>query len=220
MIKSMDDLMSIVDRYYGYLYSHAFDFDERGFPIFRKNMFLHKEPDLLIPYSQRKSRIVQNPKKTVLCFYCSDQLIYPRLENLKTDIPELKKYMGIVMPDLTVTADMDSEWQDILMLLNQLYMAAVVVNGIPVVLNTRCPDRSLLVNFSSFPKNIICASGFLGCAYTKEYDLNYLEKILFLRPSKLLLYGKHDLVAERQLNSMGIHYRVYDDFHRLSRKVA
>ena len=72
-----------------------------------------------------------------------------------------------------------------------------------------------------FPKNILWATSFLGCdKLSTETDFSFISKMLGLLPSKLLIYGKHDKIAENQLSVMGIPYRTYTDFHRLSKEVA
>ena len=54
-----------------------------------------------------------------------------------------------------------------------------------------------------------------GCETIRdELDYLYLEKLLYIIPSKLILYGKHDKRAEEQLDTLGINYRVYTDFHK------
>lgn len=46
-----------------------------------------------------------------------------------------KKFMGVIGSDLTVTSDTDLEWQEAIMLVNQLYMAVLAVNNVKVVQN-------------------------------------------------------------------------------------
>ncbi len=131
------------------------------------------------------------------------------------DIPEYRKYVGVSFLDITVTEDMDYEWQKIIALLNCLFAAVLAVNGVKLVFNTRY--AKLLQNEKSevVPQGVMCISGFLGCDTILADDYNYIGKILFMLPSKLLIYGKHDAVAEAQLDRMGISYRQVKDFHRL-----
>jgi len=136
-------------------------------------------------------------------------------------LPEYRRYKGVIGLDITVTEDMDLEWQNAIMLLNQLFLAVLGCNGIKIVLNARNGSPSTLSNFSSVPKNVMCATSFLGCSNLKN-DMNYsfISKILYLMPSKLLIYGKRDRIAEKQLDTMGIDYRIYPDMHRISKGVA
>lgn len=70
--------------------------------------------------------------------------------------------MGVIGFDLTVTSDMDVEWQREVMLLNQLGTALLAHSGIKIVHNMRCGRRSTLQCFDSVPKGVFCASGTLG----------------------------------------------------------
>lgn len=219
MISSLADIVALVDEYTLYLESKGCRFDREGFPLLGHECYLEDWPEQVVVYRSRKSKIVTNPEKTVLCFYCSDERIYPRLERVFREIPEYRKFMGVVATDVTVTADMDIEWQREIMLLNQLFMAVLAVNGVKVVLNLRCGSQSTLSCFDSVSPNVMCASGTLGCSLIgSPSDMDYLEKLFHVRPSKILLYGKPDPIMERQLDLAGIPYRRYDDVHRGMKK--
>ena len=49
-------------------------------------------------------------------------------------------------------------------------------------------------------------------------DYSYLIKILNLRPTNLLIYGKEDQNVNDMLDTMGIDFKYYIDFHRLYKK--
>ena len=218
-IKNLNDLLSLTEKLYLYL-NEKIDFDEYGFPIFRSEMFLKVWPDLVIPYSQRNNRRVTDKKHTVLCFYDSDKNLYPRISNVMDEIEEYKNYLGVIGLDITITDDMDSEWQEYIFLLNQLFLAVLAVNGIKIAINTRSAGLDVSTIFRNIPQNATIASGFLGCDTNRdERDYSYLTKILTLLPEKLIIYGKHDKHIEAQLDTMGINYRVYKDFHRLCKEV-
>ena len=112
---------------------------------------------------------------------------------------------------------MDFEYQNLIMLINQLFGAILAINGIKIIINTRSGDIKTLINFKSIPQKIMCASSFFGCELQKETDIAFIYKIMLLRPSKLIIYGKRDKNAERLLNNMGIHYRYYPDFYSFSK---
>ena len=184
-------------------------------------MFLDSEPDIIVPFYNRNSKVVKNPKNTVVCFFSSDSDLYRRLENVFDDIEEYKKYMGVIGLDITVTDDMDPEWQNMIMLVNQLFLAVIACNGIKIIMNARIGSPRSVENLKFFPKGIIWATSFLGCDKLKsEYDFSFISKVLCILPSKLLIYGKHDKIAEMQLTKMGFDYRVYTDMHRLTKGVA
>lgn len=62
----------------------------------------------------------------------------------------------------------------------------------------------------------MCATSTLECAkISSERNLIFEEKLLAIRPSKLLLYGKHDPIMEQQAAIIGIPYKVFSDTHTL-----
>ena len=210
----------VIDRLYLYLNDKNISFDKDGLPIFTAEMFLREWPDLVIPFAQRKNKMVVNRKRTVLCFFDKDQHLYPRLSKLLGEIDEYKLYMGVIGMDITFTDDMDEEWQRALVLLNQLFLAVLAVNGVKILLNTRTAGLDASNIWQNVPQGVMAASGFLGCNLLHtEDDFSYLKKIIMLLPEKLIIYGKHDEKAEKQLDTMGINYRVYTDFHRLCKEV-
>lgn len=219
MLNTLLDFFTISEKYVYYL-SGKIDFLDNGYPVFTRNMFLDKEPEIIVPYYYRHNRIVKDPAKTVLCFFNADSTLYIRLEKVLDELDEYRQYLGVIGLDLTVTYDMDPEWQNAIMLLNQLFLAVLACNGIKIVMNTRIGSPETVKNLSGFPKNIICAASFLGCdKLQSNSDFSFISKILHLMPSKLLIYGKHDKIAEQQLTTMGIDYQVYPDFHRLCKGV-
>lgn len=219
-ISNLKNLIQITIEYRNYLKQSGISFNEEGFPIFAEEMFLTDWPKLVIPYSQRKNWRVKNPQKTLICFFDSDCHLYPRLTKVLDEIDEYKKYMGVIGMDVTITDDMDEEWQAVIELVNQMFLAILAVNGVKIVINTRSATLDLARVFNNFPQQVMAASGFLGCNIIgDEKDFSYLEKILYLLPSKLVLYGKQDKIVEKQLDVMGIDYRVYLDFHRLCKEV-
>ena len=102
------------------------------------------------------------------------------------------------------------------MLANQLFMAVLAVNGIKVVMNTRSGNADSYKCFRYIPKGVMCSSSFLGCHSARNYDesIEYINKVLYLRPSKLLIYGKKDIIIENRLEMLGVNYRRMDDFRR------
>ena len=95
------------------------------------------------------------------------------------------------------------------MIINQLAMAVLAVNGIKVVVNTRTGKKETEYNFKNIPVNIMCSSGFLGCDKAKNLQdtAEYVDKILTLRANKLVIYGKKDKKILEQLDTMGINYK-------------
>jgi len=220
VINTLSDFFTITDEYLYYL-SDKIDFNEDGFPVFTRDMFPDKEPELIIPYYNRHNKLVKDPSKTVICFFGSDVSLYFRLEKIFEELDEYKQYQGVIGLDITVTADMDPEWQDAIMLLNQLFLAVLACNGIKIIMNTRTGSAKTIENLIGVPSNVMWAAGFLGCDnLSSEMDFSFLSKIIRLIPSKLLIYGKHDKIAEQQLSTIGIEFRVYPDIHRMCKGAA
>ena len=190
-------------------------FNKKGFPIFEEKYFAKDFPEDVVPFNLRKNKVVENKNKTVLCFYQPDKLIYARFCKLFNDINEYKKYYAVISPDITVTKDMDIEWQNYIMLANQLFIAILAVNGIKIIINIRNGVEDTLQNFISIPKNITVASGFLGCKKTEYLSdaTEYLQKIFTILPNKLIIYGKDDKSLSIYLNRLGIDYKRFTDFH-------
>lgn len=215
MIKSIVDLLELEHSYRDYLLSHNVHFDDRGNPIFHSSMFLDKWPETIIPYSCRNNAaLVADPKQTAICFFTKDSLIYPRLEKVFEELDEYRRFMAVVSMDLTFTSDMEVELQRLIVTINQLFAMILAINGIKIILNTRSGSLDCTSAFSNVPKGISVSSGFLGCERLQEDNLSYISKMLFLFPSKVLIYGKHDPKAEEQLDRFGFDYRVYADVHR------
>jgi len=182
-------------------------------------MFLDEYPELIVPVNQKKNQRIKNPKKTVICFFCKDSLIYPRYDKIFEEIDMYKEYMAVIEPDITVTADMDIEWQNTIMLLNQLFMAVLAVNGIKVILNTRMGVETTIKAFENIPKYVMVASSFLGC--DRKYipdDYTYVTKIMTLLPSRLILYGACNDKLQEKIEDMGICCRKYMSFRILCKK--
>lgn len=220
-MNSLMDFLLLIDRFTIYLQEKDFHFSEEGYPIFDKHMFLTDIPDLIVPVNQRKNRRVINKNKTLIAFYCGDKHIYRRIVKLPEEIGEYQSYMGVIGCDITVTKDMDIEWQRAIILLNQLVMAVFAVNGIKIVLNTRMGSKETRDMFKYFPKGITVSSGFRGG--TRRYiksNFEYTSKVLYFLPDKLLIYGKCNNSVLKELNQMGIECILYSDFRELCKEVA
>lgn len=215
------DLMYIADELYRCAYGKI-EFDSDGWPIFRKEHFLDEWPRDMVTYENRTSKLILPEIETVLCFYMGDVQNFRRFKNLLKDIPIYKRYLGVVVPDITITRDMDYEMQEMIMLVNQLFAAVLAANNIKIVFNTRSGIQATNCHFKNVPRHVMCASGFLGCENVEDSisATPYINKILGLMPQKLMIYGKHDIVVDNQLDLLGIDYRYYSDFHSRSKRAS
>ena len=115
---------------------------------------------------------------------------------------------------------MDQEWQDFIMLLNQLFMTVLAVNGIKIVANLRTGNFETHDKLRGIPSKIMWAAGFLGCERDRPHDMRFISTVMAKRPSVLLIYGKEDKSALEKLAMMGVRYFIYPDYHKISKKVA
>ena len=178
-------------------------------------------PREMLPYTHRRSRLCSSDSNAAICFFMDDHSIYPRFEHLLEEVGNYRSFASVVVPDLSVTADMDVPWQGFIMLLNQLFGAVLAVNGIKIIANTRCGSEASVRYLEAIPKGILCASGSLGCkVLASETDFGFLSKLLSLRPRASLIYGKEDPIAFEQFATMGIPVKRYPDIHSRSLKAS
>ena len=52
-MNSLKELLDTIKNFIDYLEERGFKFDQNGFPIFNKEMFLDVEPELIIPFSHK-----------------------------------------------------------------------------------------------------------------------------------------------------------------------
>lgn len=218
-MQNLAEMLQCIDQYYEYLHIRKQKFTSDGFPIISPECYLNTVPKFIVPFYHRNDKHITAPKKTVIAFFDKDRNIYPRFDKIFNDIPEYKKFMGVASPDITLTEDMDPEWQNMIALANQLFIAILAINGIKIILNTRSGINFQYI-FAHIPHNLMCISSTLGCSKKQPaYDFSYLKKILYLSPSILLIYGTHNLTSDANLSRMGIQYKYYPDFHTYSKEV-
>lgn len=212
------ELMKIINEFYNYL-QNIINFDSDGWPIFEKENFLDEWPEDVTTFGNRNSFLISQKEKTLICSYMGDIQNYRRFMKIMIDIPIYQQYLGVVVPDITITRDMDYEMQEMIMLANQMFAAVLVANNIKIVFNTRSGSKETTNHFKNVPRHIMCASGFLGCSNSTDIisAAPYVNKILGLLPDKLVIYGKHDCLVDNQLDLLGINYRYYPDFHTRSK---
>ena len=215
-VNSLRDYLVLASGLYRRLKALGCRFDGRGFPVIPKACYVRKAPGYMVDWENRYSKYIGTPSETAICFFRDDARIYRRLCALERDLPEYRKFAAVVEPDLTVTRDMEPQWQDMTMLLNRLSIAFLAYNRVPIIANSRCGGQGSLDNFETHPNDVVWASSTLGCMnLASPEDLSYLSKMLTLRPSAVMLYGKTDRLMVEQLNRMGILWCTYPDFHSL-----
>lgn len=220
-ILTIMDLLQVINSLYEQIGSNI-AIDAEGWPIFESEHYAVEWPQIVVPYTRRNNPRIIDKTQACLCLYAPDSQIYPRFVNIAREIETYQQYAAVITPDITVTQDMDLALQETIMLANYLFAAVLASNGIKLVFNTRCGVQQTQQRFRNIPGRIMCASGFLGCSSSVDiYSATpYINKILGLRPSKLLIYGKHDMVVDGQLDLLGVNYRYYEDFHMMSKRRA
>lgn len=204
-----------VDLFTKRLASLGCAFNDNGFPALESNWFMHGEPHDMVTFTMRNAPYIKDRGRTLLCFYSSDRRIYPRFDKIDQNLPIYREFMGVVAPDLTVTPDMDVEWQKEIILANQLFIALLGAQGVKIVQNLRIGSEKSLQCLSNTPQGIPCATGTLGCARTKSpADTRFTEKLLSVRPSIVYLYGKEDDVMRSQLELTGTPCKWFHDAHQ------
>lgn len=218
MLENLRDTFLTIDHFHKYLDVIGMRFNEDGFPLVSSSCFLTEAPELVVPYSHRNSRLVRDPERTILCFHMSDVLNYRRVERVFSDLPEYRRFLAVAATDITVTADMEPEWQAAIMLTNALFLAVLAVNGIKVVANLRCGGRRSVRYLSWIPKGVACITSTLGCDDLADpSDCSFLAKVMLVRPDPLILYGKRDEIMIDQLLSLGFDVWHQLDSHALSK---
>ncbi|MDO4443624.1 MAG: DUF4417 domain-containing protein [Slackia sp.] len=207
-------LIRIAESYIDVITRAGIPFDAEGFPLIPTRSYANTIPADMIDWPHRRARYISKPGNTAICFFTKDSAIYPRFEKIFDEVGAYRNYAAVVMPDITVTSDMDTNWQSFTMLLNHLFGAVLAAQGIKIIANTRCGSVDSRHHLKAIPRKVLCASGNLGCTNTASvYDYSYAEKILSIAPSSLLTYGKRDEIAIDQLTTMGIPIATYLDSH-------
>lgn len=216
MTPTLTDILRLIDRYHQYLGHRDVAFAGDGLPIPERSWYLNNFPERIVPYKDRNNRkYVSDQRRTVLCHYCADKFIFRRMQHPLNDVADYKRFMGTIGADLTVTEDMDIEWQRAIILLNRLYDAFLATNGIKLIQNLRIGSPATLDVLTVVPEGVLAASGTLGCPLTKPDDLSYTLKLNVARPSGVMQYGRRDKFMEQQLDKLGIPHQRYDDIHTL-----
>ena len=130
------------------------------------------------------------------------------------DLETSKEYMGVAGFDLSPRFGWNLEQQKFNLLLNQLVNAYRAVNGIKILPNFRIGEPKTISSLDSYPSNTLFAAGTLGCSqgYLLINSTVLKAKLLYKRPSGILVYGMLRPEYRDILCQFGVPYRVYPDF--------
>lgn len=214
--------LSLAIQLHEYLSSKGVDFSRDGFPIFSADWFLDEEPDEILPYPHR--RVCKDPRRTAICFNCSDDDLYVRISCAINDVHEYRSYLGLMPMDISVSHYMLSEAQKFNLLLNSLFLAVMGINGIKFAAPARFGSLETIPLFACYQKAPILSVGSIGTRHNakRENDYEaYCRKALrlVLPQARLLLsYGEMRIEEANEWKSLGIKTRSYVDYQERSRK--
>ena len=108
---------------------HGIQFNEKGLPIFTKEMFADSIPSLMRPYSHRKD--TTKIENTSVVFFEPDSSLYRRLSlaKLETTAIELSKYHSFVGFDLSIFNDYLYPFQAFYILVNLVIDMFFIIKG-------------------------------------------------------------------------------------------
>lgn len=216
VLKRKINLFAIYAELYNELRKHKIRFSRSGFPHFRKSFFVKKKPSEILPFKNRLQ--CKEKRTTALCTFCGDEFIYPRLKNLKRDLPVYKEYYAVVVFDLSPRVEWKTELQRFNICLNQMAAIYLALNGVKLIGNLRTGDFNTYDALNSYPTNVPFFTGTLGC--TRQNDkgdiCSFEQKILISSPSKCWLYGNNDKQVTNVLKDHNVSYDVFSDFRTKS----
>ncbi len=210
------DLASIMKSLKRELDSNGIQFTPEGYPIIPKKMLLKEIPDEILPFEHRNQ--CRDKRKTILCSFANDELLYRRLKSLEKDLGILKEYMGVIGFDLSPRLGEDIKQQKLNLLINQMVNAYRAIHGIKILSNFRTGDIRTVNVLNSYPPNSWYAVGTLGCSrgHVEKNSILLRTKLIYARPERLLIYGMLRREYKEILDELGIPYNVYQDFKNRS----
>lgn len=166
-------------------------------------------PKALIPFSKIKT---SENKRGYLHFYMHDKLFQDFITNLKSYLPLLTQYDGVITPDCSLAIGQ----LEYLQMTNTYFNRAVGVylqhQGIPVIPTVRWSDESSFdYCFNGLPKNSILAVSTHGCIKSNDQKLMFRKGLIavikLLNPTDVVVYGYMPKTVFKELDKL-------TDFHR------
>lgn len=214
------DLLRYADDLSAELLNEGISFNEYGFPIFPEEIILKEIPEDIgfCPMTQRLQ--IRNIEKQILCHFENDRRIFQHIADLKKIADEGRNYYGVAGLDLSPRTGSDPDYQNLIILVNQMATLRIGLYGCRIIPNFRIGSIKTINALKSYPENIPFASGVLGCFYGDiNYNIAYMKtKIMFAKPQSLIIYGQLRKEYRMVLDEIGIEYRVVEDFQRRSRR--
>ncbi|HBF68519.1 MAG TPA: hypothetical protein DDW20_04265 [Firmicutes bacterium] len=152
-------------------------FNEKGYPIFEKNMFVQSVPKYMRPFSHKKDTF--DYKNTSVTFYESDKILYRRLTlpKLESTANELLNYHSFVGFDLSIFNDYLYPFQEFFILVNLIIDMFFILKGNKMIPNLRADQTGGESYFALLKEAPIVCCGTLGCSKYKEIKYENRKKI-------------------------------------------
>lgn len=178
------------DGFQAYLTENA---NFSGEPKMPEIMVMHNEsiPKSLIPFSKIRT---SNNKRGYIHFYIHDKLFENFIADVKSYIPLLTQYDGVITPDCS----MANGQLDYLQMTNTYFNRAVGVylqkQGISVIPTVRWSDESSFAYcFNGLPINSIVAISTHGCIKSNDQKAMFRNGLIrmleTLHPKDVIVYG-------------------------------
>ncbi len=177
-------------------------------------------PKELISFEKIKT---SQTKRGYIHFYIHDKIFEKFIANIKTYIPLLSQYDGVITPDCSLAIGQ----LDYLQMTNTYFKRACGIymqqHGIPVIPTVRWSDEdSFRFCFNGLPKNSILAVSTHGCIKSNKQKLMFrkglIEMIKVLTPLDVIVYGYMPKVIFDGLENLTTFHRYPNRFEKNCKK--
>ena len=205
-----------------YLKGKGVRFSPDGNVIPDREWFLDTEPCEILPFYHRGA--CADPSRTAICFNEPDKSLYVRISKVFAEIEEYRRFLGVMPMDLSVSRFMPIEVQRFNLLLNDLFLAVLGVNGIKFAAPTRYGSLQTVSHFRRYGEASIWSVGCVGTRNngkeSRRYE-EYTRRAFILStgcPKRILAYGKMHREERSDWESLGASVREYVDYNERSRR--
>lgn len=204
-----------------------------GMPQIPEAHFLTDVPEDCDMFPITKRWFPPSKSNTILCSFEKDEYIYSHVrpiiaalekgdeQALERVLSPYRQFLAVCGFDFSVCRNSSSEEQAMFLLLSQLVNAVFALNGIRLVANFRLGTLENLGIIQNFPRNVVYATGTLGCRdhYHSIGEVSLRARILILQPTMLLVYGPIQRRYSDILDDAGVVYKNFTDYRRRTHKV-
>ncbi len=164
----LKNLFILIDELIIFEKKNGIQFNERGYPIFTKDMFVQSLPKYIRPFSHRND--TPNILETSIAFYETDKILYRRLtfQKLEDTATKLLKYQSFIGFDLSIFKDYLYPFQEFFILANLVIDIFFILKGNKMIPNLRTDQTNGNSYFHLFEEASIVCCGTLGCSKYKK----------------------------------------------------